>query len=84
MRAIGEDGVWEFSLAHAGETVDDFGVAVGGGIVLAQGGAEDAAVGVDRVVGDGVAEELEVNADLVRAAGKWEAVDDTVAFVFVG
>ena len=59
-------------------------LGVGGGIVLAQGGAEDAAVGVDRVVGDGVAEELEVNADLVRAAGKWEAVDDTVAFVFVG
>ena len=35
VRAVGVDGVWEFGLAHAGETVDDFGVAVGGGVVLA-------------------------------------------------
>ena len=81
--AVG-DCVCDFCLAHCGELVDELIVAVAGGVVFAEVGSEDASVGVDRVVADRVAEELEVDADLVRAACEREAVDDAVAFFFVG
>ena len=65
---------------HPAQTVDDAVVVVGGAGSAAEGGAEDAGVGVDGVVGYGVAEVLEVNAELVRAACEGEAVDYGIAF----
>ncbi len=78
-------GLGDFFLAHFREARDDVFVGVGEGIVGAEGGAEDALVAVDGVVGDGVGEVLEVHAELVRSAGEGVAAHDGVAgFGFPG